>query len=373
VIWLIGFIGISLIAVLGITLSNVLFAPMLRNAPTPTETPTVSVLVPARNEELNIGNCLESLRAQTYPALEIIVLDDQSTDQTAAIVQQHIRQDNRIRLISGTPLKDGWTGKNWACHQLSRQASGNYLIFTDADTTHHPDAVKNSIGWMQARSLTLLSSFSQQLTGTLTEKLVLPVIDIFLYCSLPLWLIYYSKSPLLAAASGQWMVFSRESYRMLGGHQAVRHQVVEDVEFARLAKRLGGKIMAVSGIDRVYCRMYRSAGEVWEGFTKNIFGIMGYNTPFFIIMMSLLFICCVLPFILLASENWFLFAIAAVIVNLVVRLLLVLKLKHSWFAGIILHPLGILGTILIGLNSWRSVKQGSVSWKGRAITVSGER
>ncbi|MEL6824229.1 MAG: glycosyltransferase family A protein, partial [Calditrichota bacterium] len=157
-IWLIGFIGIALLIVLGITLSNVLFAPMLKNAPSPGKTPTVSVLIPARNEEMNIGNCLTSLSAQTYPSLEIIVLDDQSSDKTTTIVQQHSLKDNRIRLIRGTPLKDGWTGKNWACHQLSKQASGNYLIFTDADTTHHPDAVRNSIGWMQARSLTLLSS-----------------------------------------------------------------------------------------------------------------------------------------------------------------------------------------------------------------------
>ncbi|MGH1366173.1 MAG: glycosyltransferase [Calditrichia bacterium] len=359
----------ALIVVFGITLTNTLFAPMLKNAPAPSQQTLVSVLIPARNEAVNIDTCLRGLRKQNYSALEIIVLDDQSSDVTGSIVESNMQEDERVRLISGKPLPPGWTGKNWACHQLSQQANGEYLIFTDADTQHHPDAVLNTVGWIDSRKLALLSSFSQQLTATISERLVLPIVDIFLYCSLPLWLIYWTKSPLLAAASGQWIAFSQTSYEDIGGHIAVQNQVVEDVEFARLAKRKGKKILAVSGVGRVYCRMYRSAAEVWEGFTKNIFGIMGYNTPFFIIMMGLLFICCVLPYLLLFSATWFSIAIAAVGINLLVRLMLVLKLKHDAFTSIVLHPIGILATILIGLNSWRSVKQGHVIWKDRTINI----
>lgn len=350
-----------------ITLFNALTAPMLKKAPARQATPRVSVLIPARNEEKNIGACLAGLLKQDYPHLEIFVLDDDSTDGTAAVVRKFSLQDQRVKLVEGAPLPAGWLGKNWACHQLSEQATGEIFIFTDADNRYTPSAISHTIGWMQKFNPGLLSAFCHQITETLPEKLAVPVVNMLVYSYLPLWLTYYSKDASLAAANGQWLAFTRAAYEKIGGHRAVRNHVVEDVALSRLAKRRGEKILAVSARDEVFSRMYHSGREVWAGYSKNLFGLMGFKTAPFFIALALLFLIHLAPYILVWFKSVTMLALTTIAMNLVIRLILALKFSQPVLVSTLLHPVAVAYTILIGLNSYRSHKTGGIRWKGRLV------
>ncbi|MCI0515112.1 glycosyltransferase [candidate division KSB1 bacterium] len=352
-----------------ITIINVVTAPRLAKRYPVTTYPLVSVLIPARNEAANIGACLEGLVKQDYPVLEILVLDDQSTDATHAIVQPFTRQDSRIQLFQGENLPSGWTGKNWACHQLSRLAKGEILIFTDADTTHHPAIVTHTVGWMERHRLGLLSAFPQQITRTWAEKLVTPVIDLLVFCSLPLWLTYYSRFPSMAAAIGQWLALRRSAYLKIGGHAQLSHKIVEDVEISREAKRQGIKILTTVGTDMIFCRMYHSFREVWAGYSKNFFGIFGYHLVILILVLTLFFITGILPYFLIGFSAVRDLALRAIGLNLVIRTLLASRFKYDVWWSVVGHPLSLILTGLIGINSYFKTKKGVVQWKDRQLRV----
>jgi chlorobactene glucosyltransferase len=361
---------IALLAVvLLVTTFNAITAPMLKRAPKLQNTPRVSVLVPARDEEKNIGACLEGLLKQDYPNLEILVLDDDSNDRTVEKVRQFAAKDLRVRFFTGKPLPTSWLGKNWACHQLSEQATGEIFIFTDADNRYAPPAVAHTVGWMQKYRLSLLSAFCHQITKTLPEKLAVPAVNMLVYSYLPLWLTYYSRASSLAAANGQWLAFTREAYKRIGGHRAVCRQVVEDVELSRRAKQMGEKILVLSAKDEVYSRMYQSARQVWDGYSKNLFGLMRFQTlPFFIIL-SLLFLIHIAPFLLVWFESLTALALIAIGMNLVIRGILAAKYAQPWLIGALLHPVAIAYLILLGLNSYRWYRTGQIKWKGRLVEM----
>ncbi|MBD1208219.1 MAG: glycosyltransferase [Ignavibacteria bacterium] len=358
---------------LTITIYNFITAPMLRDVPPPANeqqyasNPFVSVLVPARNEASNIGNCLAGLLAQSYKNMEIIVLDDHSEDKTSEIVQEFAKHYPQIRLVQGRPLPPEWTGKNWACQQLSATARGIIYIFTDADNTHAPNAVENTVRWMQRYDLSMLSAFPQQQTESLPEQLAVPIVDMFVYAGLPLWLTYTSAYPSLAAANGQWIAFTRQAYIELGGHLSVRKHVVEDVELSRATKQRGLRMITTAGTDAVFCRMYKNFDEVWNGFTKNLFGLVGYSSIGFFALLAMLLVACVLPYITVWFSELRWISLGAIALNLLLRLAISIKYKHPLAASILLHPIGVLFVVAIGINSFIRVKQGRIQWKSRTI------
>ena len=174
--------------------------------------PLISILIPARNEEDNIDLCLRSLSKQDYSNIEILVLDDNSTDKTCLVVEKWAQKDHRIRLLKGKPLIKGWKGKSYACHQLSLQAKGKYLIFTDADTLHFPDSVSSSLAALEANKLDALSIFPRQIMVTIHEKMVVIFINIAVLGLLPIYLLRKIKSPKLSIANGQFFLFKRSDY-----------------------------------------------------------------------------------------------------------------------------------------------------------------
>ena len=363
-------ISIVLLAtVLAVTLFNAATAPMLKKSINLQERPRVSVLIPTRNEESNIGDCIEGFLSQNYDNFEIHVLDDQSTDRTRTIIEKLNEQHPKVHAIHGKPLPAEWIGKNWACHQLSQHAKGEILIFTDADNRPAPNAITNTVAYMQKLGLGLLSAFPEKVTGTLTEKLVVPVIDMFVYAGLPLWLTYFSRFPSLAAASGLWIAFTREAYQRVGGHQAVSNQIVEDVALSRLAKTRGIRILTTAGTRIVSCRMYHSFSEVWNGFSKNLFGLVRYKTVLFFILTLSLWTMCILPYIAVGFAPLRAFAIVAIVMNTAMRIVLALKYRHPFWTSVILHPFGVLLTLMIGINSFFQVKRGRLQWKGRQIDI----
>ncbi|MBV9732885.1 MAG: glycosyltransferase, partial [Verrucomicrobia bacterium] len=216
---------------------NLLLLPRLRPELAPETPPRVSVLLPARNEELRIRSCLESLLKQNYFSLEIIVLDDESVDATADIARAlgfTTNAESNCRLIRGATLPPGWTGKSWACHQLAEVARGDYLLFTDADTLHQPEAVSSAVAAAQRFRCDLLTLWPSQTTVTFAEKLVIPLMFVVGGSYLPLWLLVWAQhSPWLArllgrkflslcgTATGQFLLFRRQSYFEMGGHRAV--------------------------------------------------------------------------------------------------------------------------------------------------------
>jgi chlorobactene glucosyltransferase len=246
--------------------------------PIPIETdlsnlPSLSIVVPARNEAENIERCVRSLAAQRLPDFEIIAIDDHSTDETPEILARLASGEPRLRIVCGGPLPEGWIGKPWALHQGGSQARGEWLLFTDADTAHAPGAAASTLRYAIEHGLDALSLATGQELGSFWERAVLPsILAIVLFAFGTLEELNDPARPDRALANGQYILVRRGAYDALGGHAALRSEMVEDLEFARRLKRDGRfRLGMVNGSHLVRVRMYRSFARIWEGFTKNVF------------------------------------------------------------------------------------------------------
>jgi chlorobactene glucosyltransferase len=234
----------------------------------------ISVLVPARNEERSIGACLASLSTQTVPRLEIIAVDDGSTDRTPAILADAARRDQRVRVLRIESPPPGWTGKSFALDSGVALARGSWLCFTDADTVHAPESIARAVGFAEAHGIALLSLTSRQLTHSFWERVVQPVVFGLLDQWFPLGRVNDPASP-LAAASGIFILVARDAYEAAGGHRAVAGEVLEDVALARHVKMGGGRLAFVDGADLVAARMYTDLSAIRRGWTKNLYRLRG--------------------------------------------------------------------------------------------------
>lgn len=239
----------------------------------PQPAPLISVLIPARDEEENIRICLESLRKQDYPNYEIVVLDDNSSDNTAAIVNEMASADKRIQLYYGEPLPDDWAGKPYACYQLAQKAQGSWLLFVDADTIHAPHMLRSVLALATELKTSLLSGFPRQLATSLAVKIGIPVMYFILLGWLPLWWLHRARKPKPSMAIGQFFLFSRDEYWRIGGHQAVHDKIVEDLWMGIEVTQHGGRHIAVDLSPVVSCHMYRDIGSMWHGLGRSIYSI----------------------------------------------------------------------------------------------------
>jgi len=235
----------------------------------------VSVLIPARNEELNIGNLLEDLQKQDYTNIEVIIFDDQSNDNTSEIVKHFMDSDKRIKLIESVELPSGWLGKNYACHEMSKLAKGKYLLFIDADVRLKGRIIFHSIAKSEMNNLGLLSIFPIQQMQTIGEKVTVPNMNFILLSLLPLMLVRKTKYKSIAAANGQFMLFQSEIYQSLCPHKKMKSNKVEDIEIARYFKKLNFPVACLTGYESVTCRMYHGFKESVNGFSKNIISFFG--------------------------------------------------------------------------------------------------
>jgi len=232
---------------------------------TVTAQPQVSVIVPARNEEACLADCLQSLAAQTGVAFEIIVVDDHSTDRTREIALSF----PAVRVLETGPLPEGWTGKNNAVTTGARQARGQCLLFTDADTVHLPGSLAAALKETQENGADLLSYSPEQIAVTFWEMATLPVVFAELARQYSPSKVSDPASP-LAAANGQYILIRRETYDAVGGHAAVAGNILEDVALARAVKSSGRKIRFRYGANAVRTRMYRNYRQLRDGWTKNL-------------------------------------------------------------------------------------------------------
>lgn len=231
--------------------------------------PKVSVLIPARNEERSIGAAIESVLANEDVGLELIVLDDQSTDRTAAIVQNTAARDARVKLLRGGDLPPGWNGKQYACHTLARAASHDMLIWMDADVRLETDALGCMTAYLDKRNVSLLSGFPRQEVGGWMEKLIVPLIHVILLGYLPMPMMRWTRHPGFGAGCGQLFMARREDYERIGGHGAIRDSMHDGLTLPRAFREGGLATDIFDGGDVAVCRMYRTPAEVWWGFGKN--------------------------------------------------------------------------------------------------------
>ncbi len=342
--------------------------------------PLVSILVPARNEAENIKRCLRSLLKQDYPNIEILVLDDNSNDNTSLIVKELADKESRIKLIAGKPLKKGWLGKCYACYQLSKHAKGKYLVFTDADTLHFENSVSSAIGCLINNKLDALSEVPRQIMVSLHERLVVTWVHFGILTLLPLILITRTKNPLFSTANGQFLLFKREVYKKIGRHESVKNKVLEDIHISKMVKKHGYKFMIFDGSKNINCRMYRNSHELIRGFSRFMFAAFGFklfNITIVILLISALFL---LPFILLPFGLLFFdwpaitidLIILQILIVLIMRITMAIRLKNR-VLDTLLHPISMIYIILICINSVLQTKFGEgVYWKDRRYDVYGE-
>jgi len=244
--------------------------PVVRDLP---DAPLVSILVPARNEERSIEGCIRSLLAQSAPQIEVIAIDDRSTDATLAILERLAASDARLTIVRGAELPAGWVGKPWALHQGAARARGRWLLFTDADSVHATFSVSSVLAFARASSSDAVTISTLQELGSLAERIVLPsILGLIFFASGSFETLNDPTLPDRALANGQYIFISREAYDALGGHASVRDRIVEDVELARHLKRDGRFRLTIAGGEELASvRMYHSLGEIWTGFTKNMY------------------------------------------------------------------------------------------------------
>ena len=336
--------------------------------------PSVSVLIPARDEERAIRAAVESVLASRGVTLEVIVMDDASTDDTSAIVQEMAAQDGRVRLEQAPRLPRGWNGKQHACWALAQIAGYDRMCFMDADVRLEPEALARMIGFQEDSGAALVSGFPRQVTGTAMEWLLLPLIHFVLLGFLPLPGMRRTTNPGYAAGCGQFLLVRRTEYFASGGHAGIRETMHDGLRLPKLFREHGLRTDLADLTRLVRCRMYRSAGQVWNGLAKN--ATEGLAAPVRIVPISvILLLGQVMPLVtlgwLLATRQR-LAAFEAVFVFVAVwaawlpRVLAAhryeQKLRSAW-----LHPIGVAVLLVLQWYSLvRKVMGGAVSWKTRS-------
>lgn len=260
----------------------------------------VSVLIPARNEEINIKRCLYSLIDQSYKNLEIIVLDDDSDDQTYDVVKNISKNYESIKLVKGEAKTIGWTGKNWACNQLSKYANGDFLLFVDADTKLQKNTIAETVNEMNNNDIDLISLFPNRITNTVIDKIISVTIGWFIFSCLPI--IFSNKNPIFSSAFGQFLLFRKGAYFSIGGHESIKDKILDDFELGRLITKKGYNLNVLDGTERISTFSYSTEKEALEGLSKSIFPFFNNKLIPFLILLILFLSMGLMPIFIMMGE-----------------------------------------------------------------------
>ena len=361
------------VVLLLVILSNIWITRRIRHHSPPDVFPMVSILIPVRNEERSIAGCVQSLLAQDYPSFEVVVLDDQSSDGTRAILEKMAISQPALRILHGEPPSDNQVGKNWACSQLARQAQGELLFFTDADTLSRSDTLKTIVTMLIGEQADLLTGFPRQEVHTWGERLLVPFFSWAFLSFVPLTLAYKLRLPFLSVAVGQMMLFRREAYLEIGGHESVSSSVVDDISLARQIKekRLRWRVSYIA--DLISCRMYHSSREAIDGFTKNLFAAFDYRLLPFLFAFIWLFVMFWEPLVVLAvmisggaPQAQRTAIVTCLALSLFLWLIPYCEMSIPFFLSF-LYPFTILANIGVAFRSLVHTLGGRLTWKGRTI------
>ncbi len=310
----------------------------------------VSLLIPVRNEARNLPRLIHCLSRLAYAPLEIIFLDDESTDDTARILA-----DSGFRTLSGVPAPAGWVGKNWACHQLAKAATGELLLFCDADVAMADRSVADTVRRLHEHGARALTALPRQSMRSWSDLAVIPlVMHQPIAGLLPLNLLHYFHSRSLLVCNGQWLCFDRTAYFSIGGHERVRGSFVEDMALGRELKRNGYRLLTVVAADSLTVRMYEDWGNLKEGFTKNLYPLMGGNAAIF----------CLCLFLFVVA-NGLSFLTAPGLLLLTMNRLLVARLFRGSVLSVVTHPVGVILVFYLSVRSFFKCRWGTLTWKGR--------
>jgi len=381
-------ISIALLALAAIPIVmyvvNLPFYRPAQRVPESAERQRVSVLIPARNEEAGIADAVNGALQSDRVDLEIIVLDDHSEDRTAAIVREIAERDPRVNLHHSKPLPPGWCGKQHACWQLAQLAAHDTLIFIDADVRLAPHAAARSAHALRSRKLDLLSGVPLQETGTLTERLLIPLIHFLLLGYLPMVGMRFTRLSGFAAGCGQLFVTTREAYDASGGHQAIRQTLHDGLRLPKLYRMEKLRTDVFDATDLAACRMYRGANDVWRGLSKN--AGEGLGSPAGIVPWTIILGGGqVLPWgAMLAGMAWaaidpapwptehqlaFGLTCGAALGGVGLRIGMAQHFRQS-LVGALLHPVGVAMLLVIQWSALIKRWSGKQSqWKGRAYAA----
>ena len=358
-------------------------APILAEVAAETRALRVAVCIPARNEKANIEACVRSVLASREVDVRAYVYDDESTDGTGEIVARLAAEDPRVVVVPRRPLPAGWNGKQHACFRMAEHGLGfdpdlEWFLFTDADVRLEPDAVARALGFALRSKSSLVSTVPREVTCTVCEMLLVPLIHFVLMSYLPIGRMRSTLDPAASAACGQFIMVSRAAYRAAGtgadyGHAGFKDSMHDGVKFPRAVRRAGLRTDLYDGTESVSCRMYRGFGETWRGFAKNAYeGLGSLGLLLFITVYHAL--GQVLPWIVLAlaalAAQWSpgaALAAGAVFCALLGRALLAARFRQSWWN----IPLHLPSILMLSAVQWRSLwldRTGRRSWKGRGGT-----
>jgi chlorobactene glucosyltransferase len=355
-----------LATMLAVALYNLWTAPRLERAGEPAALPMVSLLVPARDEAENLRRTLPLLLAADYPHLEILLLDDRSSDDTGAIARSLAGSGRApLRVMNGTEPPSGWVGKNWACHQLAAAATGDVLVFCDADVEAAPAAVRRSVAAMQSHGAGAMTALPRQRFDGWAQAAVVPIVaQLPVLAMLPIRVIPAVRSPSLSMANGQWLAFTRAAYEACGGHEAVRREVLEDVALGRRIKASGDRLVVCVASSLLSIRMYENAAQMREGFRKNLYPLLGGRRLPFAVALILLSIPWIYP--ILGALRGTASALVPLLLLMLLRVAGALLFRHGWIPGL-LHLPGVIVAAALAVESWIGHERGDVTWRGRRV------
>jgi hypothetical protein len=332
----------------------------------------VSILLPARDEAHRITPTLRSLLAQEgLPDLEILILDDGSTDGTGDVIRQVVGSDPRVKVIDGPDdlPPSGWLGKSWACHRLAQEASGDVLVFVDADVQLSARAVASTIHHMREGGLDLLSPYPRQVAITRAERITQPLVTWSWVTALPIRITERSHYPSMAAAIGQFLVVDARAYRISGGHAAVSDLILEDVGILRAVKRAGFQGAPADGSAIASCRMYSSWPEIYEGYTKSVWSVV-QPSPVAYTLAAVMVLAYVAPpiFALVGpSRGARAWGAAGYGAGVLGRYVVARRTGERIWPDVLLQPASVAtfaGLIVTSLHRHRA---GTLTWRGRPL------
>lgn len=353
---------------------------VVESSPPPSVPPLISVCIPARNEERNIRTCVEAVLNQDYPNLEVIVLDDRSTDSTLEILRQHAAQNGRLKVVSGSDLPAGWAGKPHALYQASAIARGDWLCFIDADTFLEPSALSSCHTKAMETHADMFTIMTFQILGSFWERTVMPLVMTALSVGFSPRKVNDPKTK-DAIANGQFILIKRSVYDAIGGHASVRDSIVEDKEISQRVKWNGYCLVVADGRRVAKTRMYTSLPEMWEGWTKNIYlglrdqaGLLWLGAfGAFLAFMASIF----LPLWPLLGAIWYLngggWMAAAVLIEASALWAYLVYMRAKVAVNMNISPAyafttplgaGVFGAMMF-TSAWRVVSRKGVTWKGR--------
>ncbi|MDR2073083.1 MAG: glycosyltransferase family 2 protein [Spirochaetaceae bacterium] len=335
--------------------------------------PLVSVLIPCRDEEENIERCLMSLLEQSYEAYEILVIDDNSTDNTLSIISRMAKKNKRLKVYKGKPLPPDWYGKPFALQQLSAHAKGDIFLCTDADTVHAPTSVSWAVTNLEANRCDFISGYVGQTLKSLGERITVPVMFFLTGFIIPTFLNSLVKSGYFSAAVGQYIVIKKDAFANIGGFTAFKKKTSEDVYMARHVKQHGYKTEFLDITGQVQCRMYRGYYSGIQGIGKNIYDFLGKQPAILISIALLIFLFFVLPAPMLiwgfVSHTPFLSHLIAVHALFTLTcLVLFIGRRIPWYNALLWPAMYFSLLFMVLWSFYRTVSHKGFFWKGRVVS-----